>query len=300
MALLVALAYWLIHGSVEWLWQMAGVSIPAFLLLAAGLAEVDTRVDTMWPRLSRRFKMALPDRKTQSQVQPPGVLSLVFRLLLMMLSLAVIVAAGLPYLALRYEESALALARTDGIRAIQRAGSAHWLQLASPSPYLTQATIYENAAMDAATSARTDGRGAVLDDLALAIDACDRAVSMEPADWSLHYRAGVTVLNFLLATEYSTGHAVDVDISAALTAVPGLADWSALATADGQLLGAGKSGGSLAGDEATRGTAAYYRGLGRGQLAQAARDRLEAAKERNPLATQTGEAAAIVERIVAE
>jgi hypothetical protein len=298
MALLVALVYWLIHGSVEWLWQMAGVSIPAFLLLAAGLAEVDARVDTVWPRLSAWLKVRAAARETRSPAQPAGLLSLGFRLLLMVLSLVVIVFSGLPYLGLRYEESALALARTDGVRAVERAGAAHWLQLADPAPYLTQATIYENAAKDAAASGRADRQGAVLDNLALAIEACHRAIDLEPADWSLHYRAGVTVINLLLAAQHSAGQAATIDIASAIPAVPGLYDWSTLSGA-GDTRAAGESEGSLAASEAARETAGYFRSLSQEQLAASALDHLKAAKERNPLAIQTGEAATLVERILA-
>ncbi|OFW62048.1 MAG: hypothetical protein A2133_09430 [Actinobacteria bacterium RBG_16_64_13] len=297
-ALLVALLYWLIHGSVEWLWQMAGVTVPAFLMLAAVLAEVDTRAETMWPRLAARLRLPLPDRKVESHLQPPGILSLGFRLVLIVLFLVVIATAGLPYLAIQYEESALALAKTDALGAVERAGSAHWLQVASPSPYLTQATIYENAANAAALSDRPDRHGAVLDDLALAIAACDQAVALEPADWSVRYRAGVAVLNFLLASEYAGGQAVDIDISSAQARIPGLADWSALAASGDDMAAPGASTGSLAADEDAQATARYYRGLGREQLAGATLDRLNAAKDRNPLATQTGEAARLVERIL--
>ena len=39
MALLVGAAYWLVHASVDWLWQMAGVTIPALLMLGRGGGE---------------------------------------------------------------------------------------------------------------------------------------------------------------------------------------------------------------------------------------------------------------------
>ena len=55
MALVVGAAYWFVHANLESLWQMAGVSIPALLMLAAGLATVDARAGTLWPRISRRW-----------------------------------------------------------------------------------------------------------------------------------------------------------------------------------------------------------------------------------------------------
>lgn len=50
MALLAALAYWLMHACLDGLWQVTAVAIPALLILAAGLAGIDARVETVWPR----------------------------------------------------------------------------------------------------------------------------------------------------------------------------------------------------------------------------------------------------------
>lgn len=51
-ALLVGVIYFMIHGSLEWLWQIAGVTLPMLLMVAAGLSEMDARVGAIWPRLS--------------------------------------------------------------------------------------------------------------------------------------------------------------------------------------------------------------------------------------------------------
>ncbi len=61
MALLAALAYWLIHAGFDRLWQITAVAIPALLLLAAGLSAVDARAGTMWPRWERWLRIASPD-----------------------------------------------------------------------------------------------------------------------------------------------------------------------------------------------------------------------------------------------
>ena len=53
MALLGGVAYWFVHANVEHLWQVAGVTIPALLMLAAAMASVDARAGTMWPRIVR-------------------------------------------------------------------------------------------------------------------------------------------------------------------------------------------------------------------------------------------------------
>ena len=58
MAVLAALAYWLIHAGFDRLWQITSVAIPALLLLAAGLATTEARVGTMWPRWEKWLRVA--------------------------------------------------------------------------------------------------------------------------------------------------------------------------------------------------------------------------------------------------
>ena len=57
MAVLAALAYWLIHAGFDRLWQITAVAIPALLLLAAGLAATEARVGTMWPRWEKWLRV---------------------------------------------------------------------------------------------------------------------------------------------------------------------------------------------------------------------------------------------------
>ena len=348
MAILVGVAYWLVHASVDWLWQMAGVSIPMLLLLAAGVAGVDARAEVVWPRWNRWLRSRPPEgqgvqsvgadvaqesggnlgsvstpaaanmreetlleirrsekylsrhrrqqrrearrRSNAARVQPPGVLSLVFRALLLTLSLVVIVSAGLPYLSLQYQRSALGLAKTDGVRAAQRAAAARWLQPADPGPYVTQAGIYSRAASASAASGADDRAGAILDNLALSIASYEKAIKSEPADWALHYRAGVAVLNLFLASQYAAGRAPALDYAALLPLIPGLKDWSELPVSGAVLPEPGAAIGSLAKTETTRQIAKHYRGLSRAELRQQALEFLYAARERNPLASQVTEA----------
>jgi O-Antigen ligase len=358
MALLAGAVYWLVHASVDWLWQMPGVSIPAVLFAAAGVASVDARAGVLWPRLSRRLRMRPPApgaasadssreqpadgattqptdiapssdtstagegllpmvqrphqsavkrqrrerrrlRKTRSEylLQPPGVLSLAFQALLVTLSLIVIISAGLPYLSLQYQKSALALAKTDGLRAVDRAGAARWFQPADPNPYLTQAGIYSRAASAAALSGTSDRAGAVLDNLSLSINKIEEAISYEPSAWSLHYRAGVAALNLLIARECATGLSPELDYPTLVQSAPGVEDWSGLAGLNGEPPDPGVAAGSLAAKADTRDICAYYRGLSQADLAQLALDFLAAAEERNPLATQIAEAAAVVRHV---
>ncbi len=214
MALLVGVTYWLVHASVDWLWQMAGVTIPAILLLAAALASTDARADIMWPRWNRWLRMKSSSSETSDEaaaepstdpVRQSSIVAAAFRALMVALSLAVITGAALPYLSLQYQNSALALAERDGVLAVERAATASWFQPADPAPHATQARIYANAAEAAAASGDTDRAGAVLDNLALSLASYEDAIAKEPADWTLRYQAGVTTLNMLLATEYASG-----------------------------------------------------------------------------------------------
>ncbi len=230
-------------------------------------------------------------------LRPPGLMSHVFRALLVTLSLVVIVGAGLPYLALLYQDSASALAATDGVGAIERAESAHWLQPTDPGPYLTKASIYTDAARLALDGGSPDSAGAVFDNLALALSSQEEAIALEPVDWMPHYRAGVTALNLLLAEGYAAGLNPELDYAALASAVPGLADWSALLGRGDAVPDPGIAGGSLAVTAETREVSAYYRGLSRADLAQSALDFLSAAQERNPLATQAAEAERLVRQI---
>ena len=60
MALFAGAAYWFLHANMEWLWQMAGVTVPALLMIAAGLAATDARAGTLWPWLNRRWRQRVP------------------------------------------------------------------------------------------------------------------------------------------------------------------------------------------------------------------------------------------------
>jgi hypothetical protein len=309
MALLAGVAYWLVHASVDWLWQMAGVTIPAVLLLAAALASVDARADVMWPRWSRWLQRRSSFTKANDEVavqgstnrdRPSSIVGPAFRALMVALSLAVIISAALPYLSLQYQTSALALAKTDELGAVERAAFARWFQPTDPAPHALQARIYGNAATAVAASGGADRAGAVLDNLALSIASFEDAIAKEPADWALRYQAGVTTLDMILATEYASGRDPDLDYTVLLPLVPGLEDWSALAGSPSPLPAPGMAAGSLAASTDSQATAAGYRGLSREELADLALGLLRTAKERNPLAGPVGEAIGIVEQMRAD
>jgi hypothetical protein len=222
--LAIGVLYWLIHGSGEWLWNMPGVSLPAVLMLALGVASVDARAGVLWPRLHawmaartgsratpsettdlsesapeaagqrrrRASRLARRERRDRSLV-PPGQVSLWFRRVLVATAAVTIVALALPYLSLRFQDFALSLTGTSDRAALRAARFAARLQPVDPHPLLTEADIYRFAAANASDEG-------ALDDLALSLDAHIRAIERDPAGWALHYRAGIAALRLLEAT----------------------------------------------------------------------------------------------------
>jgi len=214
------------------------------------------------------------------------------------LSVAVLVIAGLSYLSIQLQDSALALAATNGVQAAARADSARLLEPSDPAPHLTQAAIYEGAADAALTSGRDDRAGAVLDDLALAVSSYQKALSVEPADWSLHYEVGISVINLLLAREYLAGSGPDLDYTALIPLAPGLSDWSQLSGA-AAAADPGMAQGTLAAPGSRLEAAKVYRNMPQEGLSALALESLNAAKDRNPLASQISEAIGIVNTVSA-
>lgn len=307
MALVAGVSYWIIHASVDWLWQMAGVTLPAIMLLAAALAGVDARGNHLAPAgpvpssvgLTRQqIHQPEDDRRSfPGSPRPSRALSSPFRVLMVTLSLLVIVCAGLPFLSLQLQRSALALARTDGAHALQRAGLAEAVFMPDPGPYHTQASIALTAAATEANSGAEDRGGAVLDNLSLSLSSHEEAIAKEPADWSLHYDAGVAALNLLLARAYAAERSPVLDYASIIPRVPGLRDWSAVAGSGTSIPEVGESAGSLASTASARDTAAYYRALSEEELATLALAFLGAAEERNPMATQVRDAIDLVQQI---
>jgi hypothetical protein len=358
MALLAGAGYWLVHASVDWIWQMTGVTIPALLFVAAAMASVDAKAGVLWPRLRRWTSLGSAPMSTQevpaevvaapSPVRmaddddfwrapavkpgpppvptlrpgpPPlpgavaaprtvpagdraggaraergararnqGLLTHVFRAGVVALAAVVLVTTGLPYLSAKYQDSALAAAETDGLKAAHRAAAARYLLPTDPGPYLTQARIYERAAVRTLDERGPGAAGAVLDNLALAVGSYENAIALEAADWTTHYHAGVAMLNLLMARGYIEGWE-SVQISEPTVSVQNvLGDWSSLAALDGEPASPGLTPGSLAQDETTRMGAARLRAMTDVQLAAQTLAFLRAADERNPLASQVDDA----------
>lgn len=298
MALLAGAAYWLIHASVDWIWQMPGVTIPAFLFVAAAIAGIDARAGVMWPRLRRWLRVGAADSPQPTEEDVPAIrrmdrdrvhalLAPVFRALMVAASAAVLLLAGLPYLSLLFQNSALALSDSDGLRAVERAAMARHLVPDDPGPYLTQASIYDRAATQALEQEGWSAAGAILDNLALAAASYADAASVEPADWTTHFHRALMLLNFVTAKSYIEGWQTEAGQQSA--ELLGLRDWSALEGAAflaDKPAPVGLAPGSLAQDGSTRARAEQLRNLSASSLKEITMESLRAAKERNPLATQ--------------
>lgn len=265
--LVVGVLYWIIHGSVEWLWHMPGVSLPAVLMFALGVASIDARAGVFWPRLGaftppspnahgtdpavestttllpptdrpllifrradrhseqRRRREHRQTRRTRRDLSlmPPGRVSLWFQRALVATAAVTLVCLALPYLSLRFQDSALSMIGSNNHGALRAARIAGSLQPVDPRPPLAEADIYRFAAANAS-------REGANDDLALSLDAHMRAIERNPADWALYYRAGIAALRLL---EASTGGAQGSLTGAASTAGGGRAEPS-LATPETQ------------------------------------------------------------------
>jgi len=285
MALLVAVFYWLIHGSVEWLWQMPGVSMGALLLLAAALSSVDARKESWRPRWALKT----------------STLTYLFRFGLFAVCLALLVSLGLARVSLGLQDSAVTPAASNSEKALDRAESARWLDMTDPGPYLTQVSISRSAARAAAASSAPDRSGAVLDNLALALHASEQAVSVEPADWSLHYQAGAAALNLLAASQSIHSKAGSTSGSAAsLSQVYGVDDWTTLAGSQDPAPDPGLAKGSLATTQERQEAARSYRNMTQEELVALATSYLEAARFRNPLSQAVKEALEVTADLLAD
>ncbi len=292
MAVVAALSYWMIHASVDWLWQMVGVAIPALLLFAAGLTTAQTP-----DCVGSASKVEGIQRQSANEAgRPVHLPSTTFRALLLLTSLIVLIMAGLPYLSLKVQESALALAHTDRARAASRAEAAHWSQPSDPQPYVTQSHIYSAGANVVGEVTAGDKAGAALDNLALSIDSLAKACELEPASWSLWYQKGVETLNLVLVRlEVSGALPSDWDYPQAMAQVPGLADWSSLGpSTPPELPLPGLSDYSLATSPSAVATAGQYRNESDEALAAMIAFDLRNAGQRNPLAPQIGAAIAAI------
>jgi O-Antigen ligase len=154
-SLIVGFSYWLVHGSVEWFWEIPALTAAAlaFLGLAAAIAAGDRPADEPTdPRVSRRT-------------------------LIVPLALTALVASGsyaAPWLSARYVDSASHSWRSDPARAYQMLDRARTLDPLSDTPDLIAGTIagrrHDYARMKAAYT---------------------RALKRDPHDWYARFELGV-------------------------------------------------------------------------------------------------------------
>jgi hypothetical protein len=225
-----------------------------------------------------------------------GSLTWAFRIGLATLAVAVLVLAGLPYLSLQIQNSALALSRNDPLGGAQRAASAARLVPGDSEPWSTEATICTRAAQKAEASAREDRAGAALDDLALALGAQEKAVWRDPADWANYYRAAWAALDLLVAKGYSEGNGARIAEAGISRYAAGGHDWSGLAGPEA-VPEVGAAADSLAEDAAGKAAARRYRDLTSKQLCDLASDFLGSAARLNPLDTAVERAVELVEKL---
>jgi hypothetical protein len=203
-AMLLGFASWFIHSSADWLWQLAGVTWPAVLLLGAliGLPQGDNRaVQPGGPQLApeqARNRRAAQKRRSRGV---PG------RIALAAAALLVLASAVPPYLALRYADLAHATAPRDPEHALRSADRAARLNPLSSEPLVTRAQVLELLARSSDAESEY-GRSARLAALGSRLDVLEGAREREPNSWSLAYLAGVAALD---RGDVQTGAEEDVE-----------------------------------------------------------------------------------------
>lgn len=157
-AALMPAIVWLVHGSVDWFWEMPALSGPAlgFLALAGGLAGHDA---------SRRSSVAPQTHRSRAALGLcAGALA----------TIAATLSLGLPYLATRQMSIAFNLAGSH-----PRAALDHLREAAELDPINSEAT-------------RTAGTVALqIGDLPLAADRFAETLRREPGDWYAYLGAGL-------------------------------------------------------------------------------------------------------------
>ena len=221
-----------------------------------------------------------------------------FRIALIVLSVLVLVLAGLPYLGMQYRELGPGALADRRPRRCQTRGGGSVADPGDPAPYVTQASIYTSAARKALATSGQDRAGAVLDDLAFAIGAYEKAIARDPADWANHYMAALGRLGSracpgLRGRQRGRARGRRRHPAARRTARlvgPGR-QRDCPAPGARRLTGAGRR---------CPETAARYRDLTRSQLLALASGFMSAAKERNPLEPAVDEAIQLIEKLPKE
>ena len=198
-ATITAALGWFIHSSVDWLWQLTAVSLPAMLLFGAVMALGSPRTagsdeggrDTY---SGRHDPTEHASRRTKcSWVKRAATAALAIAALLVLLS------ALFPYLAVRATNAAAATAVTDPTKAISITRTAAWQNPLSPDPLVARAQIYTAAAKTAAGVARDRARM-----LGLAAGAWQEAERRDPRSWPIVYESALALLRYRDAVQKYT------------------------------------------------------------------------------------------------
>ncbi|MBN1461766.1 MAG: O-antigen ligase family protein [Armatimonadetes bacterium] len=163
-AMITAALSWFIHSSADWLWQLAAVSLPAMMLFGGLVAAGGSAAPQ--PAASR-----------------PAWRRWTTRPILAVLALAVLVSAALPYLSLRYCDTAAGARDVETMLA--RTNTAASLDPTSVQPFAVRANAYKTAADQA-----PEGSPARTEHYRLAAEAWVDATEREPDGWLYHFKAG--------------------------------------------------------------------------------------------------------------
>ena len=265
--MIVAFLSWFVHSSVDWLWQLGGVSWPALLLLGGLLASGSPTArpathNRAWGRAGRWVA---------------GVL----------VSL-ILVSAALSYLATVYNDASQVNAGLSPTAALANARTAARFDLLSPLPAIRQAEAYTAAAKQAAAGTAPGRAWPALDDLALACASWDEALQKEPDNWVSAYRGAVAALDYRDAARAAgvlpPGNGARSSAAASSSPDP----WAGLRSSDA-LVGRSDPGAqtaSLAVSAEERAAVARFRALDAAELADLAMKYLGIAQQLNPLGTE--------------
>jgi hypothetical protein len=194
-ALLAAVVFWLAQSSVEWIWQMPGVTLGAFLLLALALGTAGS-LDRIEEAPARTEFCARP---SDAKFHHRRGLDLGFRGGLAVLALALLLVAGLPYLSLRYQDMAYERSFDQPASALAAVGTAAALYPVDPQPLLVRAEVHRAIARRAAY--QTGSRREIIESLSLALAANEQAIERDPASSGLRYLAALAALDLLAARD---------------------------------------------------------------------------------------------------
>ena len=194
-AMMTAVISWFIHSSADWLWQLAGVTLPVIVLFGAligagrgpkprpaagtaGTAATEALADPAAPigtvSLAESQLSATPRAQRTRRSSGSGR-SVIVRGLAVVIAVVALASAALPYASLRY--SALAAGTTDLELMTSRAQTAATLDPTSIEPFISRAAAYSSAA-----TAAPDAVGR-MQLLRQAADVWLEAVEIEPHNW---------------------------------------------------------------------------------------------------------------------